>query len=168
MGCTCSTYNRQVYVGFIVFHIQTVNGASFGFGFIVAVVMFLFIEYCCPNLVSAMLKNCCTRVRQRRADMTPRMCPIYIPSAPKGATLEQPSENGTLCINPKYEGMYGEQEYSFNGRRPTVYFSQTGQPDQWGNFDDGMPTTTNKETLMTTCPRLNGTDSRSDQIRADQ
>ena len=134
MGCTCSTAVHQVYIGCLVFHFQTVNGTSFGFGFLVAIALFIFSEFCCPDLISALARNCCSRVRKRKAELAPTMCPVYLPSAPKaGATLGPSSNNGTMCIAPKAEGgmggtgamMYGGGDYSFNGQRPTVYFSAT-------------------------------------------
>ena len=135
MGCTCSTAVHQVYIGCLVFHFQTVNGTSFGFGFLVAIALFIFSEFCCPDLISALARNCCSRVRKRKAELAPTMCPVYLPSAPKaGATLGPSSNNGTMCIAPQAEGgmggmggmgamMYGGGDYPFNGQRPTVYFT---------------------------------------------
>ena len=143
MGCTCSTAVHQVYIGCLVFHFQTINGTSFGLGLVVAIALFLLSEFCCPDLLSALARNCCSLVRKRRTDQAPTMCPVYLPSAPSaGTTLGQTLNTGTMCLAPQPEGggvggmMFGNSgDYSFNGHRPTVYFSPKMQSD-WLVPDD--------------------------------
>ena len=139
MGCLCSTQTHEVYIGCLVFHCQTINVSSFALGTAVAVAFFLMSEFCCPDLLSTLARNCCSRVRRRRPEPAPpmSMCPVYtLPSAgaAKGQTLNTGS---AMCLAPQQEAgglggvVYGQPgDYNFNGQnRPTVYFSQKGMSD---------------------------------------
>ena len=140
MGCSCSTQEKEIYFGCLVFHCETINVSSFFLGTIVAVAFFLMCECCCPSLLSNLTRDCCSRFRRRRLEPTSQlsMCPVYnLPSAgaAKGQTM---SPGSTVCLAPQHEAggqggvVYGQpRDFNFSGsqNRPTVFFSQKEMRD---------------------------------------
>ena len=139
MGCSCSTQEKEIYFGCLVFHFETLNVSSFFLGASVAVAFFLMFECCCPSLLSNLTRDCCSRFRGRRPEPASQlsMCPVYtLPSAgaAKGQTMNPGS---TVCLAPQHEAggqggvVYGQPgDYNFSGQnRPTVYFSQKEMRD---------------------------------------
>ena len=137
MGCTCSTSKRELYLGCLVWHVESINVSSFFLGVLAAAGFFVLCKCCCPALLSNITRDCCSRFRNKQngfnsqLSMTPMFSvPGAVPAQRQGLALP----GSTVCLaTPPETGeqgsinMYGKPEpFNISGsqKRPTIMFLQ--------------------------------------------
>ena len=69
MGCQCIKLKKNVYLGILVIHNNTVNRTSFLMGFVTCIAMVILFSIFCSELVCVSAHLCCSRFRnEHRAD----------------------------------------------------------------------------------------------------
>ena len=137
MGCTCSKTEWELYMGCLVWHMESINVSSFFLGVFAAALFFVLCECCCPSLLSNMTRECCSRFRDKMNGFNSKMSMASIYSVPGTVSAQRQglAKRGSIfCLATTSEtgeldnmNLYGKQEPYNIGRskqRPTVMFLQ--------------------------------------------